>query len=106
MSEIMRFVKGDHTNTVQWTCTDENGDAIDLTNVSTITVKIGRIGESSNLVEKTGTVTDAANGVAQFTFGSDDLSLDGYFDAHIELDYSTGAHKTLRHMSVQILPDM
>ena len=106
MSEIMRFIKGDHTNTIQWTCTDENGDAINLTNVSTVTIKIGRIGESSNLIEKTGTVTDAANGVVKFTFGSDDLSEEGYFDAHIELDYNTGAHKTLRYMGVQILPEM
>ena len=106
MSEIMRFVKGDHTNTIQWTCTDENGTAINLTNITTITVKIGRIGESSNLIEKTGTVTDAENGVAQFTFGSSDLDTEGYFDAHIELDYNSGAHKSLRYMSVQILPDM
>ena len=106
MSEIMRFVKGDHTNTIQWTCTDENGDAINLTNVSTVTIKIGRIGESSNLIEKTGTVTDAANGVAQFTFADGDLDTEGYFDAHIELDFNSGAHKTLRYMGVHILPDM
>lgn len=106
MSEVMRFIKGDHTNTIQWTCTDENGTAINLTNVTTITLKIGRIGESSNLIEKAGTVTDAANGIAQFTFGSDDLSSDGYYDAHIEIDYNTGAHKTLRNMDIQILPDM
>lgn len=106
MSEIIRFIKGDHTNTIQWTCTDENGEAINLTNVTTITLKIGRIGESSNLIEKTGTVTDAANGVAQFTFADGDLDTEGYFDANIELDYNTGAHKTLRHMGVHILPEM
>jgi len=106
MSEVMRWIKGDHTNTIQWTCTDENGDAIDLSSVSTVTLKIGRIGESSNLVEKTGSVTDAANGVAQFTFGADDLATAGYYDAHIELDYSSDAHRTLRPMSIQILEDM
>ena len=106
MSEIMRIVKGDHTNTIQWTCTDENGAAIVLSAVGTVTLKIGRIGEASNLVEKEGTVTDATNGIAQFTFGADDLSAAGYYDAHIELDYSSGAHKTLRGFSVQILEDM
>lgn len=107
MSEVMRFIKGDHTNTVQWTCTDENGSAIDLTNVSTVTIKIGRLGESSNLVEKTGTaVSPKSSGVAQFTFDDTDLSSEGYFDVHIELDYSSGAHKTLRYMDIHILPDM
>ena len=106
MSEVMRFIKGDHTSIIQWTCTDENGSAIDLTNVSTVTIKIGRIGEASNLVEKTGTVTNASNGIVQFTFDSDDLSNSGYYDAHIELDYSTGEHRTQNYLSVQILPDM
>ena len=106
MSEVMRFIKGDHTNPVQWTCTDENGEAINLTNVSTLTLKIGRIGESSNLVELAGTKADAANGVAQFTFGVNDLISEGYYDGHIELDFSSGAHRTLRCMSIQILPDM
>ena len=106
MSNIMRFVKGDHTNIVQFTCTDENGSAINLANVSTVTLIIGRIGESSNLVEKAGSITDATNGVVQFTMADGDLSSDGYYDAHIELDYSGGAHKTLEYMSFQILPDM
>ncbi|MCK5018095.1 MAG: BppU family phage baseplate upper protein [Candidatus Peribacteraceae bacterium] len=106
MSEVMRFVKGDHTNTIQWTCTDEEGAAINLTNVSTITVKIGRIGESTNLIEKAGTVTDATAGEAQFVFADGDLDTAGYFDAVIVLDYNTGAQKTLRNISVQILPEM
>jgi len=106
MSEVMRWIKGDHTNTIQWTCTDENGSAIDLTNVSTVTLKVGRLNESSNLVEKTGTKYDASNGIVRFTFADGDLSAGGYYDAHIELDYNTGAHKTLRPMSIQIIPDM
>lgn len=105
MSEIMRVIKGD-TNSIQWTCTDENGGAINLTNVSTITLKVGRINESSNLIEKAGTKTDAANGVVQFAFLSTDFATEGYYDAHIELDYNTGVHKTLRNMDVHVLPDM
>ena len=106
MSEIMRFVKGDHTQTIRMTCTDENGTALNLANVNTATLKLGRIGEASNLVSEEGSITDAANGIVDFTFEDGDLDTAGYYDAHIELDYSTGVHKSLRYFGIHILPDM
>ena len=45
----------------------------------------------------TGTLTDAANGVVAFTFGSSTLSAAGTFDAEVEITFSGGGIQTIIH---------
>jgi len=103
---IIRMRKNDLGYNLTITCTDENGDAINLTNVTTATLKIGRIGESSNLVEEAMTVSDAANGVCTVDFESGEIDTAGYYDACIHLLYSNDDERTLKPFTFQILPSL
>jgi len=67
----MSFVSGDTGSKLQVTCKDDDtGTAIDLTGS---TVQLQWKDRSGTFVEKTMTVTDAANGVAEYQFAAGEL---------------------------------
>jgi hypothetical protein len=103
---IMRTRQNDYGRIIQYTITDENGTAINLSNASTVTLVLGRFGENSNECSVEATVSDAENGIVQFSFSDGDLGNTGYFDAHFTIDWSDGDHETLSPFTVHVLPDL
>lgn len=81
------FVSGDTDSTLEITCTDTADPAVAI-NLANCTVRLyWQVGD----VERGGTmtVTDAANGVAEYTFVTGDL-LAGTMTAEVEIEDTSG----------------
>lgn len=74
---MAQFVQGDSGSTISITCTDQNGNPINLTGASAVLAfyvdneSSGVIGASSHAVM---TITNAPEGIVQYTFSATDLA--------------------------------
>ncbi len=71
MSHIFDFVEGDTGSTLQVTCVDQDGTAINLTD-ATVRLYWG-FSDGDGMHSATMTITDAANGVVEYKFVNDDV---------------------------------
>jgi len=77
-----------------------NNNPHDLTNVTSITFTYK---ENSNIINITGTATDATAGVAQFNIPTNAFKLVGIFPFDIQLVYSNGDIRTYIKADISIL---
>ena len=93
---ITRVKKNDYGYSFTMTLTDENGTVMNLSTVQTAKLYVGRLGHaSSTYLVNAGamTITDAANGIVTYAFAQNELDESGYFDAMVELNYSSGKRR-------------
>lgn len=96
MAEKIRLVQGDTRPQIKVTLTEEGtGDAISLSN-ATVRLKFRAVGSSTVLSNITGTVTDAANGVAVFNWPNGSLDVPaGDYEGEIEVTFQDTSVQTV-----------
>lgn len=103
---IIRIVKNDYGYNFGFNIKDNNGSNMDVSDATSITLSIGRKGESSNLCSVTLTnVTDGTDGKVQGSFAENALGTTGFYDGQIVIEYETGS-RTVQDCSVQILEEL
>lgn len=90
MSETVYLVQGDTLPGFVVTLTDSDGSVVPLSGVTSVLMKIRPAGSTALTDTLTGTVTDAANGVASFALGTHTLDTAGLFEAEISVTYTSG----------------
>lgn len=95
---VIKLVQGDTRPALVCQLTDETtGDAIPL-NGATCHLKFRKYGATTLQANLLGTVTDAANGIVEFYWASDPLSLSGdpgQYEGEIEVIFSDGQIQTV-----------
>lgn len=91
----VRVKEGDYGVEFQYTVHDNNGDPLDISNASSVQLRIGRKGENTPLVNgNMSFVTDGSDGKVKYSFTSTDLTSAGYYDGVIVVNYSGGKRTT------------
>jgi len=88
------YIKEDDTApTLQATLKNPDGSTVDLTN-SSVDIRITKARGGSNVVNTQANVSDAQNGVVQYTLQDGDTSDDGRYRVEFEVTYGAGAVET------------
>jgi len=87
------------------TLNESNGTPIDLTS-STVTATVSRIGDDTTLFTSVCSITDATNGLANFTSVSGDLDTTGQFYTTLAIVYVGGDSRTEVGPNINIVEDM
>jgi len=83
----MDLIQGDYGFDLNFTITDSNSSALDLTN-SSIKFKMAKVGASTSTVDGTCTIDDASSGTCHYTVQSGDLSETGSYKWEVEVTYT------------------
>lgn len=93
---IVRVKKNDYGYSFTMTLTDEDGSAMNLSTVQTAKLYVGRLNQASSTYLVNGssmTISDAPNGVVTYAFVNTELVTAGYFEAMVELNYTSGKRR-------------
>lgn len=103
MGDIVRLRKTDYGIDIVFTVRDNQGQALDISPASNVHLKLGRRGETTPYLDKTMTmVGTGSDGQVKVSFAITDLSVPGYYDAEILVNYATGKRNT-RPLTIQII---
>jgi len=106
MTEI-KLVRGDVNYYLEFTIYDSDDNLVDLSDVTSIVLKIKKYGASSLFATINGSVTgDGASGQCSFPVGTTFESETGEFQAEIEITYSSGKVITAPGISIKVIPDL
>lgn len=84
----MRIIQGDYGFDLNFTITDSDGSALDLTN-ATITFKMALPRAVTSKVSGACTIDIAASGTCHYTLASGDTDTVGIYDWEVQCAYST-----------------
>lgn len=102
---IERIPRNDYGYWWTFTVTDEDGTALNISDASSVSLKIGNYLGSTDLAKSMSFVTDGSNGQVRLKFSSGDLDASGYYDAEIQINYSAGRRVT-KPFTLHIVPDL
>jgi len=105
MAEI-KLVRNDKNFTLRFYIKDADGNALDLSDIDSIKLKIQKYGSSSLLAEIPGTVVSATEGIAQFQIGEQFVGQEGEFIAEIEMTFVSGQVLTAPDIYIKVVPDL
>jgi len=106
MTEI-KLVRGDKNYSLEFTIYDADNNLVDLSNVTSIVLKIKKYGSSSLFASIEGSVEgDGTTGQCSFPIGTTFLTETGEFKAEIEITYSTGKVITAPGILIKVIPDL
>jgi len=105
MADI-KLVRNDANFYLEFYIKDAEGNAVDLTNVSTITFKMQSYDGGSLVADINGEVTSATNGICRFLVGAQLANIDGDYVAEIQITYTSGKIITAPEISVKVIKDL
>ena len=79
--------QGDKGTVLTFTIIDQDGVAVDLSSAASVTL-VGQV--KGTTIGGACTITDASNGVVQYTIDSDDLTLHGRYKLEVRVEMSDG----------------
>lgn len=105
--EVIRVVQNDELYEIQFTLKEYDGTALDLTDVSSIKLKVAAVGGTA--LELTGTCTKQSpytNGICTYEVQNGELATVGRYHAEIELTYSGGKIWTSERFDILVEKDL
>lgn len=102
---ITRIKRDDWGYDLTYTYTDEDGTAINISDASSVSLKIGRLGGTTSITKTMSWVTDGSDGKVKVSFAETDLATAGYYDAEIQVNYTNG-RRTSKMFTVHVLPNL
>ncbi len=102
---IYEIFSGD-TPTLKFTVTNSDGSACDLTN-ATVTFVGALYPDAAELAwSATGTITNAAGGLCEYTMTADDTGVPGMYDCELHIEWVSGVILTADRFRIRILRSM
>lgn len=86
--------KDDLRPNIEATLEDENNNAVDLSNASSVDFHMKKFDSSSTKVDSSATITDAANGKVEYEWSSGDTDTAGDYIAEFEVMWSDSDPET------------
>lgn len=86
--------KGDLRPNIEATLEDDSGNAVDLSNASSVDFHMRRFDADSTKVDSSATITDASNGKVEYEWTSGDTDTAGDFLAEFEVTWSDSDKET------------
>lgn len=105
MTEIT-LVRNDKNFYLKFLVTYADGSVLDLSNVSSVKLKIARYGASDLFATIDGGVTDPSRGTCQFLVGEQFVGVTGEFKAEIEITFNNGTVLTAPGITIKVIPDL
>jgi len=102
---ILRVKKNDYGIDLTFTVTDENGAALDISDASSVFLKVGRFNESGIISKSMSFVNDGSDGQVYTHFASGEFSSSGYYDAEIQVNYADG-RRTTKAFTLHVIPSL
>ena len=102
---IERIPRDDYGYYWTFTVTDEDGTALNISDASSVTFKIGRYLGVTNTVKTMTFDDDGSDGKVKVKFSSGDIDTCGYYDAEIQVNYASG-RRTTKNLTIQVVPDL
>ena len=102
---IVRVKRDDYGIDLTYTVTDDEGNALNISDASSVVLKVGRYDKTTTLSKTMSFVSDGSDGQVKVSFASGDLDSDGYYDAEIQVNYSDG-RRTTKTFTLHVLPDL
>ena len=100
-----RIPRDDYGYWWTFTVTDEDGTALNISDASSVSFKIGRYLGRTSIAKTMSFDSDGSDGKVKVKFSSGDLSTCGYFDAEIQVNYASG-RRTTKNLTIQVVPDL
>jgi len=100
------LVRNDANYVLQFYIKDQDGNAVNLTDVSSLTLKIQKYGTSTLHASISGSVVNATEGICQFTVQDEFTAVTGDFKAEVEITYSSGKTITAPEIYIKVIPDL
>lgn len=85
---------GDKEPAIEAVLEDANGDPKDLSNASGVSFHMKEPRSGTAKIDKAATITDAPNGVVQYSWDAEDVDEAGEFEAEFEVTWSDGDTET------------
>lgn len=101
--------RGDTSPAIEATLTDENGDAIDLTNASVQFHMEPSDDPDGSTVDAAATIVDASTGQVAYDWADGDTDEPGYYAAEFAVTYadsSTETYPNYEHLAIKIMEDI
>jgi len=101
----MVLTRKDYGNDIILTFTDEDGNALDISDASSVNLVVGDLDGSTFITKSMSFVSDGSDGQVKFSFNSGDITVSGYYDAVIQVNYSDG-RRSSKPFTIQFVPDL
>jgi len=106
-TQTVDAVVGDKLYNIPFLLVDYGGDAVDLTDYSTVKLKVAEnVTATSLMIDGTCSVTSAEGGAVAYTVQSGDFSTVGTFPAEVEVTWSSGKIVTFRNLNIKVHNDL
>jgi len=100
---IVRIPNNTYGVTHSFTVRDNDGSALNISDASSVKLRMGRKGESTPTLDGTMSFDDdGSDGIVNYDFNDGDLSTAGYYDTQIQVNYSDGK-RTTNDFTIHIL---
>lgn len=100
---------GDTSPAIEWQLTDDEGAAIDLTNVPSVSFVMMAPGEDTPTVDAAAQIATAVDGIVRYEWGAADTDTPGSYDAEFEITHPDGSYETFPdtgYISIRIARDL
>lgn len=97
--------EGDTLPKIRATLQDEDGNAVDLTSVSSVRFHMKKTNKDEVVVDAAASVVDGVNGIVEYTWIVTDTADAGVYDAEFEVNFIGGGIETFpndRNLKIQI----
>lgn len=102
---IVRVHRDDYGISFVYTVTNEDGTAQNISDASSVSLKIGRYDGITAITKAMSFYSDGSDGKVQCSFADGDLDTAKYYDAEIHVNYSSGRLAS-KQFTLHVLPDL
>ena len=99
------LTRNDYGNDITLTFTDEDGNALNISDASSVNLVVGDLDGSTLITKSMSFVSDGSDGQVKFSFNSGDITVSGYYDAVMQVNYSDG-RRSSKPFTIQFVPDL
>ena len=100
------FVKNDSGFDISFTVDDSSGDDVSLASISSVILKMKKIGALSTTIFGLCTVTDAATGQCTYSVQEGDFDTLGNYETELELRYAANRTVTAKLADIYITGEL
>ena len=100
------FIKNDSGFDITFTVDDSSGNDVSLASISSVILKMRKIGSLSTTVFGACTVTDAAAGVCTYSVQAGDFETLGNYETELQLTYPVNRIITAKLADIYITSDL
>ena len=91
----IKLVKNDTRPVLQFTCKDDAGVIIDLTNATAVNFIFKKSGATIVKFKRECSITYPLLGICNYSWQSGDLNESGYFEGEVEITFNDGTKQTV-----------